>query len=546
MAFIKKSLLDHHASSLSNSDTHLVVYSAKSFELYYTYDGIDVCGARVANEVETQISLLQAADKLVTKLSIVGYSLGGLISRYCIGLLYQRGLFDPVPDSDPDSPSASMFSESAIDAQNSQDGARTPRGIKPVLFTTFATPHVGVVSLGAGPLATAYNFVGSYALSYTSKQLFLKDAYLFPPNPKSNSASASAKAPLLQVMADPTRPFYKGLAAFESRVLYANIVNDHRTEWYTGGISTIDPYSPNVSSIVGPYIPGYSPIIIDTRNSVPLLVSTGQQALAAKHDTGLEGALDPQAGSVFSKVWKVFKSQAKRAGRLGAVGLQVVKLAVVVPVWFVAFLVNATYQTSISIWRKHWFTRSEIFETFSQALTYFDGTEADVEAVGDENTPGETNIVPKEIEEEEQEQLNTSAFGLSKILREDAGEALDRVMDAVNYQSHTDLPALLQSDQHQHQSPSSSSSSSASLPEQLPLNSQVARISQRSGPQHLPLPPGHTQIINNLNSLGWSKYPVHITMATHSHAAIVVRFETSQFAEGEKVVDHWTRHVFKL
>jgi len=32
----------------------------------------------------------------VEKFSIVGYSLGGLVARYSLGLLYSKGLFDKV------------------------------------------------------------------------------------------------------------------------------------------------------------------------------------------------------------------------------------------------------------------------------------------------------------------------------------------------------------------------------------------------------------------------------------------------------------------
>ena len=54
-------------------------------------------------------SLKQNNDLEVTKISIIGYSLGGLISRYVIGLLNELDFFEK---------------------------------IEPIFFSTFATPHV--------------------------------------------------------------------------------------------------------------------------------------------------------------------------------------------------------------------------------------------------------------------------------------------------------------------------------------------------------------------------------------------------------------------
>ena len=47
-----------------------------------TYDGADVGGERVANEIEEKIAELEEDGYDVTKISVTGYSFGGLISRY--------------------------------------------------------------------------------------------------------------------------------------------------------------------------------------------------------------------------------------------------------------------------------------------------------------------------------------------------------------------------------------------------------------------------------------------------------------------------------
>jgi predicted esterase len=62
----------------------------------FTYDGIDTGGERVAQEVEGKLEELAESGHDIKKISIIGYSLGGLISRYAIGLLFHRGVFDKI------------------------------------------------------------------------------------------------------------------------------------------------------------------------------------------------------------------------------------------------------------------------------------------------------------------------------------------------------------------------------------------------------------------------------------------------------------------
>lgn len=56
-----------------------------------TYDGIEKGGERLSAEIEAQL-----CDKKFVKLSIVGYSLGGLVARYAVGLLQAKGILDQV------------------------------------------------------------------------------------------------------------------------------------------------------------------------------------------------------------------------------------------------------------------------------------------------------------------------------------------------------------------------------------------------------------------------------------------------------------------
>lgn len=68
-------------------------------------------------------------------------------------------------------------------------------------------------------------------------------------------------------MADPRSKFYKALAKFKYKSLYANVVNDKRCSWYTASISPDDKvnslYNKRPENINCKYIKGYRPNVID-------------------------------------------------------------------------------------------------------------------------------------------------------------------------------------------------------------------------------------------------------------------------------------------
>ena len=183
----------------------------------FTYDGIDLGGERVTQEIETYIRDLERNGTEIKKLSVVGYSLGGLISRYAIGLLYSNGWFDR---------------------------------LQPVNFTTFATPHLGVRTPMLGINGKLWNTLGARTLSASGRQLFTIDKF------------RNTDRQLLSVLADPSSIFMIALSLFRNRVLYANIINDRSAPYYTTSISTTDPYT-DLDAISIHYLPEYSPNIIN-------------------------------------------------------------------------------------------------------------------------------------------------------------------------------------------------------------------------------------------------------------------------------------------
>ncbi|KAJ6619472.1 putative serine esterase-domain-containing protein [Mycena sp. CBHHK59/15] len=66
-------------------DPALHVLCAETNREDSTYDGIDWGGERVAQEISDEVEKLARDGRTVTRFSITGYSLGGLVARYVVG-----------------------------------------------------------------------------------------------------------------------------------------------------------------------------------------------------------------------------------------------------------------------------------------------------------------------------------------------------------------------------------------------------------------------------------------------------------------------------
>ncbi|ORX34429.1 putative serine esterase-domain-containing protein [Kockovaella imperatae] len=164
-----------------------------------TYDGVDVNASRVAWEVDEKISELEALGTKVTRFSVLGYSLGGVIARYLVGLLHSR--------------SPSFF-----------------EAHRPVSFTTVACPHLGIPAYNSY-FSTALIFLGSRLLARTGSQLYVRDRY-----------SDEDPRPLLEIMADPTKVFHKALDQFKHVQVFANGTRDFTVPYPSAAIEDSDPF----------------------------------------------------------------------------------------------------------------------------------------------------------------------------------------------------------------------------------------------------------------------------------------------------------------
>ncbi|ONI33716.1 hypothetical protein PRUPE_1G443100 [Prunus persica] len=187
-----------------------------------TFDGVDVMGERLAEEV---ISVIKRHPS-VQKISFVGHSLGGLIARYAIGRLYERDL---------------TREQSQENGECRSDGVEDPllehkvkgkiAGLEPVNFITSATPHLGTrghkqvpVFCGFQPLEKVAART-SWCLGRSGRHLFLTDR-------------DKGKPPLLIQMVNDTEDlnFLSALQSFRRRVAYANVLHDHLVGWSTSSL----------------------------------------------------------------------------------------------------------------------------------------------------------------------------------------------------------------------------------------------------------------------------------------------------------------------
>ncbi|KAK9470164.1 putative serine esterase-domain-containing protein [Dipodascopsis tothii] len=272
------------SASEPNPDPHVLV--CRSNEGYKTYDGIDVCGEKVANEIEAALHSYEQAGIPIRRLSVVGYSLGGLMARYAIGLLYQRGWF---------------------------------KKLTPVNFTTFCSPHLGVRAPGRDLATTMFNTFVPRTISATGRQLFLNDQF------------ATTGMPLLSFLADKGSIFFHALTLFPHRALYANVVNDIRTAWFTSAIQPTDPFLDLVNYETN-CLPGYETTILDAANPVV-------RRRAADDDVAVVDHAAPPAAAV---------KAARQLLLLQKALLSFVTTLLVSPVWVLAFLISAAIQTFYS------------------------------------------------------------------------------------------------------------------------------------------------------------------------------------------------------
>ncbi|KAI7365098.1 DUF676-domain-containing protein [Hortaea werneckii] len=434
---LRDTLLEHHAAS------GLHVFTPQSNKDNFTYDGIDVGAERITTEIEDEIRRLQDQGAPLRKISIAGYSLGGLIARYVVGLLYKNGVFET---------------------------------LQPCNFTTFATPHLGVRTPGVGYGPQTWNFLGSKTLSTSGQQMFLTDDF------------RDTGRPLLAVMADPTSIFVKGLASFRRKTVYANTTNDRSVPYYTSAISSTDPFVDLDAIDVHPLPDQKLPVVLDPIHPV----SPRKQPEIPKHLTFRERY--------------IVSDKTKAALPFYAVLVGVLPLAIPL------FMVNAGYQTYKSAQRVRLHEQGDLVDLQRYRIPFLEESQA--------------------VQDRMVERLATESSGQTAA-------ATAPAFDGKEGEEYLPTPPP----EEEALNPSTPNVNDAHPDTTTTTSSSLTSTSSPSSPSPWPrlaLSDLQFQMITNLDQhVRFTKFPVHIQIVRHTHAAIVVRTDRESFAEGKMVSAHW-------
>lgn len=190
-----RSLMEAYGKQFGNKD--MVFFSPSENALFKTFDGIELIGYRTLLEIYLFIKNFKGGP--ITKISVLGYSLGGLVARFVVGKMFGecQDLFE---------------------------------GIEPQIFITMATPHLGVQfynprkSFFRGVLQFGMRLAGSSILGKTGREFFVVN--------KSNNILVRLSS----------GEYLEALRKFKWRVAFSNVSNDRSVAFYTGFISNCDPF----------------------------------------------------------------------------------------------------------------------------------------------------------------------------------------------------------------------------------------------------------------------------------------------------------------
>ncbi|KAF9178291.1 hypothetical protein BGZ51_007898 [Haplosporangium sp. Z 767] len=518
----------------------ILVYRAESNESSFTYDGVDVCGQRLVQEIHEVIRVIEAGgniedlkgqknkgkkgnqkkknkssvtdcnndnsqsatassisknsnsnsnsssssqyssknnsqeslftdvdsrrSKKVTQFSFLGYSLGGLIGRFAMGLLDLEKFFDPV-----------------------EEGGQ---GIEPMYFVTMATPHLGIRKPPESNWSRLFNYLSSTMLSRTGEQLQLIDDY-------------TMGKPILLVMSEPEGIFLKALARFKRRALYCNIRNDRSVPFWTASFSDADPFC-ELESVQIQYHSQYSSLIESFEpQDLEKLAQLERERIAKLDSATFTERTSQRLANVPWKRYALF-------GVLGPI---------LIPVWIVFATTTISYQGLDSRRRtKDLVAKSETLNRIrEQASTtmvaqYRDDNNDNDGYGRDERNEGNESSEGSQVSEGNQENEGADGAPYTKAVephQHHTRRELNRRHSIVSLENEDDPDSPVVSHSYPH----------------------LKSIRQ------LPLLPVQIEISKNLNTLEWSKNIIHIE-SMNAHASIVVREKRFSNEGGIAAVQH--------
>lgn len=185
-----------------NNIEETIFFAPKQNALFKTFDGIEIIGYRTLIELCHFIEQFHKRNKdaRITKVSVVGYSLGGLVARFVIG---------------------KCFTEFKDFFKN----------IEPFVFMTVASPHLGIQfyeksRFNSWILNPIKKILGSTFLGKSGRELFIIDS--------------GNNEPMLVRLSQ--NEYLYALSLFKHRIVMANVKNDRTVAFYTAFITDRDPF----------------------------------------------------------------------------------------------------------------------------------------------------------------------------------------------------------------------------------------------------------------------------------------------------------------
>ncbi|KAK5801953.1 putative serine esterase-domain-containing protein [Linnemannia elongata] len=522
----------------------LLVYRAQANESAYTYDGIDICGQRLVQEIHNVVKVIEdggnieemkgqklkptttaksdktkqqditnksnnnedlsedigTAESLgsgkkqrkVVQFSFLGYSLGGLIGRFAMAMLDLEGFFTP-----------------------KEEGGR---GVEPVYFVTMATPHLGIRQPSRSRFTKVFNFLSARMLSRTGEQLQLVDDYVYG-------------KPILLVMSEPTGIFIHVLKKFKRRVVYSNVRNDRSVPFWTASFSDADPFR-KLDAMDIQYHDEYSSLIesYEHRDQEAL------ERIAKERAEYLKTASFTERTSIRLKAipWKKYVL----FGLLGPV---------LIPVWILIACSTISVQGFNSRRRTKQIVGSnpELDRMKEEAVV------VRTTALLDENTSSTSSSATGSPKRPKQRLLSTkdTQADSSITLQDDAegpegGADITTITTAMPNSAQASIVETIDDgDDSNHLNKTSTTSQATTATGSDLKAASAAHVASISFPhlknvRQLRLLPVQIEISCNMNRLEWKKNAIHCATAMNAHASIIVRERRFSGKDGIAAVQH--------
>ncbi|KAF9541957.1 hypothetical protein EC957_002517 [Mortierella hygrophila] len=520
----------------------LLVYRAQANESAYTYDGIDVCGQRLVQEIHSVVKVIENGGNIeemkgqklkpttaaksdetkqgtantsnknedrskdiitagssgsgrkqrkVAQFSFLGYSLGGLIGRFAIAMLDLEGFFT-----------------------SKEEGGR---GVEPVYFVTMATPHLGIRQPSRSRFTKVFNFLSARMLSRTGEQLQLVDDYV-------------DRKPILLVMSEPTSIFIHVLAKFKRRVVYSNVSNDRSVPFWTASFSDADPFR-KLDAMEIQYHGEYSSLI----ESYEHQDQEALERIAKERADYLKTASFTERTSIRLKAipWKKYVL----FGLLGPI---------LIPVWIVIACSTISVQGLNSRRRtKQIFgsnpeldkMKDEAVVVRMTALLDEDTSSASSSAAGSPKVPEQRFLSTKDTQADSSVTLQddvegpkggadntTTITATPKSTQAFITETIDDGDDS----NHVNKTSTTQA----------TTATGASFKAAAPGHVASISFPHLKNVRQLRLLPVQIEISRNMNRLKWKKNAIHCATAMNAHASIIVRERRFSGKDGIAAVQH--------